>query len=155
MSKLSSNKSAETFLPLNFLNNLIKKFFYSKKFVRIGNSGKYFNPQSPKVLSNSGIFLFNGYETKFNLTQGGLFLQVDSMIRIVQTKTVLEEIDIIYKKNSHLTKDEKREVVKRELYGKTIMANYGNSKIWIIKDVIFDFDLANTKISEESNLTFV
>lgn len=155
MSKLSSNKSAETFLPLNFLNNLIKKFFYSKKFVRIGNSGKYFNPQSPKVLTNSGIFLFNGYETKFNLTQGGLFLQVDSMIRIVQTKTVLEEIDIIYKKNSHLSKDEKREVVKRELYGKTIMANYGNSKIWIIKDVIFDFDLANTKISEESNLTFV
>lgn len=77
-------------------------------FVSIGKSGKYFNPKSKNVLSNSGIFLFNGYETRFNVTEGGLFLQVDSMVRIVQTKTVLEEIDMVYSKNSHLSKIEKR-----------------------------------------------
>lgn len=68
------------------------------------------------------------------------------MVRIVQTKTILEEIDQIYKRNCHLGKPEKREAVKQELIGKTIMANYGNSKIWIVKDVIFDFDLSR-KIS--------
>jgi len=26
------------------------------------------------------------------------------------------------------------------------MANYGNSRIWIIKDIIFDFDLEKNKI---------
>lgn len=104
LSTLCSTKSSESMLPLNFLNNLIKKFFASMKFVTIGKCGKYFNPKTKKVLANSGIVMFNGYETKLNLAENGLYLQVDSMVRIVQTKTVLEEINIIYAKNSHLSK---------------------------------------------------
>lgn len=53
---------------MNFFNNLVKNFFKSLKFVSIGKSGKYFNPKTPKVLSNTGIILFNGYETRFNIT---------------------------------------------------------------------------------------
>lgn len=37
------------------------------KFVSIGKSGKFFNPKSRKTLANSGIVLFNGYETKFTI----------------------------------------------------------------------------------------
>lgn len=55
------------------------------------------------------------------------------MVRIIQNRTVLDEIDGIYASNSHLSKDEKRQAVKQELIGKTVMANYGNSRIWIIK----------------------
>lgn len=54
----------------------MKKFFASMKFTSIGKSGKYFNPKSRKVLNNTGIILFNGYETKFNITENGLYLQV-------------------------------------------------------------------------------
>jgi hypothetical protein len=61
LSALSSSKTVETLLPLNFLNNLIKKYFSSMKYVSIGRSGKYFNPKNKKVLSGSGIILFNGY----------------------------------------------------------------------------------------------
>jgi len=39
----------------------MKKFFKSLKYVSIGKNGKYFNPKSRQVLSNSGIILFNGY----------------------------------------------------------------------------------------------
>jgi hypothetical protein len=35
------------------------------------------------------------------------------------------------------------------------MANYGNSKIWIVKDVVFDINLETAKISDDNNLTFV
>ncbi len=61
LSTLSSTKSGENILPLNFLNNLIKNFFASMKFVTIGRSGKYFNPKSKKLLSSAGIVLFNGF----------------------------------------------------------------------------------------------
>lgn len=37
------------------------------KYVCIGKNGKYFNPKSKHILSNSGIILFDGYETKFNI----------------------------------------------------------------------------------------
>ncbi len=60
------------------------------KFTSIGKSGKYFNPKSRKVLNNTGIILFNGYETKFNITENGLYLQVESMVRIIQNRTVLD-----------------------------------------------------------------
>ncbi len=76
LANLSSTKEGDTFLPLNFFNNLMKKFFASMKFTSIGKSGKYFNPKSRKVLNNTGIILFNGYETKFNITENGLYLQV-------------------------------------------------------------------------------
>lgn len=35
------------------------------------------------------------------------------------------------------------------------MANYGNSKIWLIKDVIFDFDYESKKIGEQFDMNFV
>lgn len=68
------------------------------------------------------------------------------MVRIVQTKTVLEEINAIYAKSSHLSKEEKRQAVKQELIGRAVMANYGNSRIWKIQDIVFDFDLEAKKI---------
>jgi len=51
----------------------------------------------------------------------------------VQSRTALEEIDTIYAKNSHLNKEEKRLAVKEHLVGSTVMANYGNSRVWFIK----------------------
>lgn len=105
LAALKSNKQDETFMPLNFLNNLMKKFFSALKYVSIGKNGKYFDPKSRRMLSNSQILLFNGYETKFNITENGLYLQVESMTRIVQSRTVLEEINKLYAKNGHLSKD--------------------------------------------------
>lgn len=46
---------------MNFMNNLIKKFFSQMNYVEVGKSGKYINPNSRYTLPNSGIILFNGY----------------------------------------------------------------------------------------------
>lgn len=35
------------------------------------------------------------------------------------------------------------------------MANYGNSRIWIITEILFDFDLENTKIGKDNNTNFI
>lgn len=155
LAALKSSKQEETFMPLSFLNNLIKKFFASMNYVSIGKSGKYFNPASRKVLANSQVLLFTGYETKFSIADTGLYLQVESMTRIVQSRTVLEEIDKLYSKNSNLSKDEKREALKKELIGRPVMANYGKSRIWSIKDIVFDFDFENNKVGKDSNMNFI
>lgn len=68
----------------------MKKFFASMKFTSIGRNGKFFNPKSRKVIENAGVILFDGYDTNFNITENGLYLQVDSMVRIIQNRTVLE-----------------------------------------------------------------
>lgn len=84
-----------------------------------------------------------------------MYLQVDSIVRIIQNKTVLDEINSIYGQCPYLSKDEKRNTVKAELIGKTVMANYGNSKIWVIKDVLFDFDYETRKVGEQFDMNFL
>lgn len=108
MSNICSSKSRESSLPLNFMNNLLKRFFSQMNYIQIGKGNKYINPSSKKALSNAGILLFTGYETSFNMLESGLYLRVDSITRIVQDKTVLEHINSVYKKHGHLSKDEKR-----------------------------------------------
>ena len=93
MSKINSQTFRESIVPLNFLNNLVKKFFDSLGFVEIGKSQKYFNPKERISIANSALMLYNGYETAFNITEGGIFLRVDSMVKIIQNKTVLTVIN--------------------------------------------------------------
>ena len=104
MANICSSKSKESILPLNFMNNMLKKFFSQLNYIQIGKGNKYINPSSKKSLSSAGIILFTGYETSFSMLESGLYLKVNSITRIVQDKTVLEFINSIYKKNSHLSK---------------------------------------------------
>ena len=144
MKNMFSQNYKEAFMPLNFMNSLVKNLFHSIGFVEIGKSNKYFNPKSRRPVENTGVVLFNGFETSFSVRQdGALYLQVESMTRIVQDRSVLDFINDIYGKNKHLSRDEKRSILKDELIGRAIMANYGNSKHWIIEDIKFDIDYDN------------
>lgn len=122
-------------------------------YIQVGKGNRFINPSSKKALANAGIVLFTGYETSFNMLESGLYLRVDSITRIVQDKTVLEYINGIYMKHSHLNKDEKRNMVQEEMTGKTVMANYGNSRYWIIREVVFDVNFDNEQIDESGNLS--
>lgn len=122
-------------------------------YIQIGKGNRFINPSSKKALPNAGIVLFTGYETSFNMLESGLYLRVDSITRIVQDKTVLEYINGVYLKNSHLNKEEKRSMVQEEMIGKTVMANYGNSRYWVIQEVVFDVNFDNKEIGDDTKLT--
>lgn len=61
MSKIYSEDYKESLVPLNFLNNLVKKFFATLGYVEIGKSQKYFNPKESKSIPNTKITLYDGY----------------------------------------------------------------------------------------------
>lgn len=132
MKKIKSKDFRESSMPMNFMNTLVKNLLHSIGFVEIGRSNKFFNPDSRQSIPNSGIVMFNGFDTSLSLRESGLFLQVDSMARIVQNRSVLDLINEIYSKNKHLSKEEKRGLVKENLIGRMVLANYGTSKHWII-----------------------
>lgn len=98
----------------------------------MGGSHKYFNPKSRKVLENDGLMLFNGYKASFTVQNSNLFLRVDSMTKIIQNKKVIDVINEIYFIHSNKGKEEKRNLLKETLIGKTVVGNYGNTKSWII-----------------------
>jgi hypothetical protein len=61
MSKIYSKDHKEAFLPMNFMNNLMKNLFAEIGYIEIGKTNKYFNPKSRKALTNCGIVLFGGF----------------------------------------------------------------------------------------------
>lgn len=62
-------------------------------------------------------------------------------MKIICKKTALELIDELYRKHSEKTKSEKRMLIATEFAHKTVMTNYGKSKLYIIEEVLFDVTL--------------
>lgn len=82
--------------------------------------------------------MYHGYTANFCRLSSGLYLKIDAASKIVRKETVLDFIDSIYEKNTHLLKEEKRQLVTTTLEGQTVMANYGCSRYWKIEKVLYD-----------------
>ena len=66
-----------------------------------------------------------------------MYLKIDSSTKVIQNVTALEAINELYRKYNDRNREEKRQIIKNEFVGKTLMANYGNNKYWRIEDVEF------------------
>lgn len=64
-------------------------------------------------------------------------------MKIIQNESVLDVINNIYKKYTHVGKAEKRLLVEEQLIGKMVMANYGKNRCYIIDNILFDVTLDN------------
>lgn len=102
--------------------------------MEIGQTGKYFNKQGKKNIFQD-LSIYPGYKANFLLAEGGMFLRVDPTNKLVQSKSVLEFINEIYKINADRDRDEKRQLVKEALISKIVMTNYGKTKYAKVEDV--------------------
>lgn len=68
---------------------MVKNFFYHLDYTEIGRSRKYFDAKNYKNLESAQVTVFKGYSSNFSLLETGLYLQVDSAVKIVRGDTVL------------------------------------------------------------------
>ncbi len=73
----------------SFLNNMVKNFFYQLDYTEIGRSRKYFDTKNFKNLECARVTVFKGYSSNFTLLENGLYLRMDSAVKIVRGDTVL------------------------------------------------------------------
>lgn len=121
-------------------------------FIEIGKSRKFFDAKKKTRIEGTNLTLFEGYAANFCFLESGLYLKVDAATKIVRTETVLDEIDRVYNIHDSKSKEEKRALLKEALIGKTIMANYGNSRCWRIDDLEFDKPIDEYKMDEAQTL---
>ena len=137
-----------------FFNILVKHVLRSMKLLEFGRSSKYFNLEKSASIPDTNLRIFHGYLTSFNHYESGFYLKIDVSHKIIRTETVLNYIDDVYSKNSHLPKDEKRQKVKESLVGKTVLAMYGNYRYWRIDDIIFDKDCDTFEFEDDKTAPF-
>ena len=156
MSDLQHSEKKKSAPVFQFLNNMVRNFFYQLQYTEIGRSGKYFDPQSRQHLDGAEVSIFRGYSSSFAQLEGGLFCRIDPAVKVVRSESVLDVVNAVYKRNSAFSREEKRQLVEEELRGKMVMANYGRNNCYIIDGLTFDASVEThrfDKDGEEMNLT--
>lgn len=91
-----------------------------------------------------------GFKASASFNENGLSLVIDNVSKFMSTTSCLERINEIKEK----CKGDYKKIVKDEFIGKSIIANWGYKKAYIVKNVIFDknpfnlsFEYGSTKMS--------
>lgn len=153
MSDINLSDSKQAFLPLSFLNSLLKMQMRMIGYAEIGRSKKYFDNTTRREIPNTNLFLYNGFSTSFQLLEGGLYLRVDPVNKIVQSECVLKFINELYAQYSTASKDDKRSIVVESMVGKCVMSNYGTNRYWKIEGVMFDTNVDEIIVNKDTNQT--
>ena len=108
MSDLQHSERKKSAPVYQFLNSMVRNFFYQLQYTEIGRSGKYFDPQSRQHLDGAEVSIFRGYSSSFLQLEGGLFCRIDPAVKVVRSESVLDVVNAVYKRNSAFSREEKR-----------------------------------------------
>lgn len=146
------NNDDQKFMITNFFNNYLRNRLRDLNFIEIGKTRKFFDMSKRIEINGTNLTLFEGYAANFTFLESGLYLKVDAAAKIVRAETVLSYIDNLYGIHTDKSKEEKRAAIQEALVGKTVMANYGNSKCWRIDAVVFDKAIDEIILENNVNL---
>ena len=67
---------------------------------------------------------------------------MDTCSKLVGERTCLNVINDLYNENRDKSKEEKRALIVDHFHNKMVMSNYGQSRCFIVEDVLFDMDVS-------------
>jgi len=76
MGDLRSANGKQAAVVYQFLNNMVRNFFYQLHYTEIGSSRKYFDPSSEQNLKGANVKIYKGFSTSFLMLEKGLFCRV-------------------------------------------------------------------------------
>lgn len=77
---------------LNFLNILVKNALSAQDYKQIGRLPKYFVERDKKEIKEYELEMWPGYLTTTRLLNDGIFLNVDTVSKFIQMRTILDFI---------------------------------------------------------------
>ena len=111
-----------------YLNVLIKRFFKEKKYVEWGLNSKFYNPEDLNEISQYYLQVYTGFKTSCQIYQNHIpKVLIDFSSKIVRTDSALFYIEEC--KSSQKAKE--------ILEGRTVVASYGNYRMWRVDQVDF------------------
>lgn len=77
---------------LHFLNILVKGALEQQDYKQIGRLPKYFMESDKKVIPQHQLEMWPGFLATTRLVKDGIFLNVDTVSKFIQQRTILEFI---------------------------------------------------------------
>lgn len=94
------------------------------------------------TVTETRLNMLMGFATSFQIYEAGLCLKIDMSHRLIRQENVLSIVKQIYKDNANMSKDDKRQLVREEIIGTQVIANYSNFRIYVVTDLLFDKDVS-------------
>uniref|UniRef100_U3J2X3 Piwi-like protein 2 n=1 Tax=Anas platyrhynchos platyrhynchos TaxID=8840 RepID=U3J2X3_ANAPP len=93
----------------------------------------FFDPSQASMLQHYRLQVWPGYSVSIRRRDGGLFLQVDTVHKVIRSDSVLASMHAIYKQNAAGFKDE----CTKQLVGSMVLTRY-NNRTYRIDDIDWD-----------------
>ena len=117
---------------IRFLNSYIKNCLKKLDYGTWGRQLKYYHMNDYSHIPNFNLFIYKGYLSKIGVYECGIRMMIDYSTRIIREMDMWTEfLDANISKNDV-------EGQKEFFVGKTVVANYGNYRMYQIHDVDFN-----------------
>lgn len=123
---------------LNFIQVVVKRVLYDKKFKQIGRLPRFFLPDDKVDIPKYHLEMWPGYMTQVKSLHDGIFLNVDCATKFIESRSILDLISDLYK--DRYTKNDIREyfIPKNQEEKRLVVITKYNSRIYQIDDLRFD-----------------
>jgi len=131
------------------LNIFVKNLLDQMGMREIGRNSKFYDPremfkQEVKV-GNQTLFIWKGFKTSIKIKDSIPYLMVDHSTRVLRAQSAL---DYIYdlRQDGYINRD-----IEQAFMERSVMANYGNNRIWRVDAVRFDMTPMSTFKDDKDN----
>lgn len=132
------------------LNVIVKQAMGQTGLLQIGNRPRFYDSSSSRVIQELEMQMWSGFRAAAYKYASGCSLIIDTCSRFLSTKTVLDMINSIYDDHVHsdqVTADDIarfQDAVRSKFVSQSVIANYGNKRCHIVKDIVFSQGPCNT-----------
>lgn len=132
----------ENSVTQNLINVIIKQAFRETNLKQLGRSPRFFDVQNPIDMSRAGLTVWQGFKASAIQSEFGCTLAIDNIFKFMSNKTCLERIRELEREAGSQHRFE--QLVKLEFNQKTVIADWGNKRTYIVTDIAFDRNPVNT-----------
>lgn len=90
LDELGEDRDPAHLQVLNFLNIVVKKAFQEEKYSQIGRLPKFFLASEKRLIPNQDLQSWPGYEACTKWYNDGIFLNVDTATKFINSRTVYD-----------------------------------------------------------------
>ena len=132
MSGEFSNK--DNSVAQNLINIIVKQGFRDTNLKQIGRSPRFFDVSSPIYLKQQQLMIWQGFKASAINSEAGMVIAIDSIFKFMSTTTCLEKI---HELSRSFDGNRLEQAVRAEFSGKSVIADWGNKRTYIVTDVDF------------------
>ena len=118
------------------INLIIKEALRQTHLRQIGKNPRFFDPERSVSLRDVNLQMWPGFKASACTYDKGATMVIENVFKFMSMESCLERIK--YLERQAPTQDDYERAVIREFRGKSIIANWGNKRAYIVSDVVFN-----------------